>query len=242
MDFDSFLLAASTPDLSVEPAAREYADAIEFRMDLASDGLTALSAYDGALPVLVTNRLKREGGEAPDTAQRLSELRTAIEHPCVTAVDVELSAVRDGDTASVRTDAREQEVSVVVSTHDFTGTPPRSEMCRLLSAASEYGDVAKLAVTAQSRGDVLDLLLVTRELTARGDAVATMAMGELGRHSRAVAPLYGSRIGYAPVDPASATAPGQFDLASLRDLVDRLAGDGPPSASGTGSSAAGAED
>jgi 3-dehydroquinate dehydratase-1 len=111
-----------------------------------------------------------------------------------------------------------------------------------LSAAGEYGDVAKLAVTAQSHGDVLDLLLATRELTARGDAVATMAMGELGRHSRAVAPLYGSRIGYAPVDPASATAPGQFDLATLRDLVDRLAGDGAPSASGTGSSAASAED
>jgi len=28
-----------------------------------------------------------------------------------------------------------------------------------------------------------------------------MAMGEAGRHSRAVAPLYGSKIGYAPVRP-----------------------------------------
>jgi 3-dehydroquinate dehydratase-1 len=47
-------------------------------------------------------------------------------------------------------------------------------------------------------------------------------MGEAGRHSRAVAPLYGSRIAYAPVDPDRATAPGQFDLATLSDLVDRL--------------------
>jgi 3-dehydroquinate dehydratase-1 len=52
-----------------------------------------------------------------------------------------------------------------------------------------------------------------------------MAMGEPGRHSRAVAPLYGSRIGYAPVDPAEATAPGQYDLATLRELVDALGGD-----------------
>jgi 3-dehydroquinate dehydratase-1 len=52
--------------------------------------------------------------------------------------------------------------------------------------------------------------------------VATMAMGEAGRHSRAVAPLYGSRIGYAPVDPADATAPGQYDLETLRGLVETL--------------------
>jgi 3-dehydroquinate dehydratase-1 len=49
-----------------------------------------------------------------------------------------------------------------------------------------------------------------------------MAMGEAGKHTRAVAPVYGSKIGYAPVDPERATAPGQFDLATLRRLVDEL--------------------
>jgi 3-dehydroquinate dehydratase-1 len=34
--------------------------------------------------------------------------------------------------------------------------------------------------------------------------------------------VYGSRIGYAPVDPARATAPGQYDLATLRGVVDAL--------------------
>jgi 3-dehydroquinate dehydratase-1 len=51
-----------------------------------------------------------------------------------------------------------------------------------------------------------------------------MAMGEAGRHTRAVAPLYGSKIGYAPVDPAEATAPGQYDLATLSTLIERLGG------------------
>jgi 3-dehydroquinate dehydratase-1 len=49
-----------------------------------------------------------------------------------------------------------------------------------------------------------------------------MAMGAPGRHSRAVAPLYGSRIGYAPVESENATAPGQYDLATLRELVQSL--------------------
>ncbi len=82
--------------------------------------------------------------------------------------------------------------------------------------------MGKLAVTAESRGDVLDLLAVTREFDDAGERVATMAMGAPGRHSRAVAPLYGSKIGYAPVDPADATAPGQYDLATLARLVEEL--------------------
>jgi 3-dehydroquinate dehydratase-1 len=49
-----------------------------------------------------------------------------------------------------------------------------------------------------------------------------MAMGEAGSHTRAVAPVYGSRVGYAPVDPAESTAPGQYDLATLRTLIDEL--------------------
>jgi len=47
-------------------------------------------------------------------------------------------------------------------------------------------------------------------------------MGAAGRHTRAVAPLYGSKIGYAPVDPTEATAPGQYDLETLAELVERL--------------------
>jgi len=49
-----------------------------------------------------------------------------------------------------------------------------------------------------------------------------MCMGAAGRHSQAVAPLYGSRIGYAPVDPANTTALGKYDLATLRTLVGQL--------------------
>ncbi len=224
MDFEEFVLAASTGDLGVEPAARGDADAVEFRMDLAEDPLDALVGYDGELPVLATNRIEWEGGEAEDGPERLEDLRIAAEHPRVEAVDLELSAIAGEEDDPLRTiaHAREHGATVVVSIHDFEETPARREMSRLLDQALEFGDVGKLAVTADSADDVLQLLAVTRGRENAGDAVATMAMGEAGRHSRAVAPLYGSRIGYAPVDPAEATAPGQYDLATLRDLVDRL--------------------
>ncbi|PSQ49441.1 type I 3-dehydroquinate dehydratase [Halobacteriales archaeon SW_7_65_23] len=222
MEFEEFVLAAVTADLGVEPAAREHADAVEFRVDLADDGRSQLSAYDGELPLLVTNRVEWEGGEAADNPARIEALEAAVEHPAVEAVDVELAAVRSGDCADLLEHAREHDVAVVVSVHDFEATPERETLTALLTEAAELGDVGKLAVTAETRGDVLGLLSATHEVTESGKRVATMAMGEAGRHSRAVAPLYGSRIGYAPVDPADATAPGQYDLATLRRLIDQL--------------------
>ncbi|SER56447.1 type I 3-dehydroquinate dehydratase [Natrinema salaciae] len=219
--FDSFVLAAATADLSDEPAAREHADAIEFRMDLADEPLAALEAYDGDLPILATNRADWEGGDADDDG-RLEALSAATAVESVDAIDIELESILDGAAAGLLETARDRGVSIVASTHDFEGTPPRKEMVRTLTEAGKYADVAKLAVTAESKADTLALLSATEQLTAHGDSVATMAMGEVGSHTRAVAPVYGSKIGYAPVDPDEATAPGQYDLETLAKLVARL--------------------
>lgn len=222
MDFESFVLVAATTDLGDEPAAREHADAVEFRMDGAEAPLDALGEYDGELPILATNRPVWEGGDAPASPERLDQLRSAVDYPRVEAVDLELESVESGDADAVITAARDHEVAVIVSAHDFDATPSATECRTLLSRAGDHGDVAKLATTARSPGDVLELLEATLVATRDGETVATMAMGEAGRHSRAIAPIYGSKVGYAPVDPKRATAPGQFDLATLAELIDRL--------------------
>ncbi|MEF8800916.1 MAG: type I 3-dehydroquinate dehydratase [Halolamina sp.] len=227
--FDSFTLVAATADLADEPAARGVADLVEFRMDLASDPLAQLASYDGELPLLVTNRPSWEGGEIPGGEARLEALEAAVGNEAVAAVDIELAALRRGgeigDAANaVAAEAEALGVDVVVSVHDFVGTPSERAMASLLTAAADAGDVGKLAVTAVSRSDALALLSATHATAAIGERVATMAMGEPGRHTRAVAPMYGSRIGYAPVRAEDATAPGQYDLETLADLVVELGG------------------
>ena len=231
MEFDSFVLAASVADLDeAAAAARGAADAVEFRLDLTDDPLAALDDYDGDAPLIATNRARWEGGEA-DPEGRLALLADAAVHPDVEAVDVELASLRGSvdldeesgvDGRVVRERARERGAAVIASIHDFDGTPDRGSLDDLLEAAAEAGDVGKVAVTATDRGDALSLLSATHAASEAGARVATMAMGEAGRHTRAVAPLYGSRIGYAPVDPDAATAPGQYDLATLAELIDRL--------------------
>ncbi|AFZ72269.1 type I 3-dehydroquinate dehydratase [Natronobacterium gregoryi] len=221
MDFDSVILAASTADPDDASAACDHADALEFRMDLAPEPLAALEAYDGELPILATNRAKWEGGEATDDG-RLEVLVEATRFDAVEAIDVELASLRDGEAGNVVAQARERDVAVVASAHDFEGTPSTLEMSETLTDACDRADVGKLAVTAHDRKDCLAVLSVTHKLTDDGRTVATMAMGDAGSHTRAVAPAYGSKIGYAPVDPAKATAPGQYDLETLARLVEDL--------------------
>jgi 3-dehydroquinate dehydratase-1 len=224
MDFDSFVIAAVTTELSDERAARVLADAVEFRLDGADSPLEALEDYDGELPVIATNRPESEGGDVPDGPDRLATLRSAAADPATAAVDVELAAVERGDAAAVIETARETDTNVIVSAHDFEGTPAPARLDALLADAAEAGDVAKLATTATDPGDVLDLMRATLDATRSGATVATMAMGEPGRHSRAIAPLYGSKIGYGSIRPGRELAPGQFDIETLRGLVSRLGG------------------
>ena len=224
LEFDRFRLAAATANLADEPAARAHADAVEFRMDLASDPLNALAGYDGSLPVIATNRAAWEGGEAvADEAARLRVLREAAAHEAVVAVDVEHAALSTAVGARTAAHARDHGVRVIASAHDFKRTPAPPTLRNVLARCARAGDVGKVAVRAADPDDALAVLATTRAATRAGERVATMAMGEAGRHTRALAPVYGSRIGYAPVDPAEATAPGQYDLGTLRRLVDGIA-------------------
>ncbi len=229
LSFDSFVLAAATDDLSAEPAARTHADAVEFRLDLAAEPLAQLEAYDGDLPLIVTNRADWEGGEAEDEATRLSTLERALEYELVAAVDIECGAL-DGSVTAADTDAahglretaRSEDVSVIASLHDFESTPTVEQMLSQLETAAAEGNVGKLAVTAHDRTDALAVLTATHQAVEAGHTVATMAMGTAGQHTRAVTPVYGSAIGYAPVDPEGTTAPGQYTLETLRSLVGHL--------------------
>lgn len=225
MNFEEFVLAASTASLDDSEAASRHADALELRLDL---GDVAVDTLDADLPILVTNRLDSEGGNASQGDARIETLCRAIEQPAVEAVDIELAAVTDGDGQRVVEHARAHDVAVVVSTHDFEATPAKTELLDVLGRASEIGDVAKLAVTASDREDALDVLAATHEATRAGQTVATMAMGAAGRHTRVVAPLYGSRLGYAPLDSDRATAPGQYDLETFRRLYESIRDDNRP--------------
>ena len=77
--------------------------------------------------------------------------------------------------------------------------------------------IAKIAVTPSSLKDNLTILdfLLDAEMP-----LCMIAMGQIGRHLRAVAPLYGSVLTYGFV--SQAVAPGQMSIAELRSSLKLL--------------------
>lgn len=217
---DRFTLAATTNDLSREPEVRDVADIVEFRMDQATDPLAGLDAYDGDLPVLATNRAAWEGGGADDPG-RLEDLREAARHDAVESVDIELKAARDDP--AVFDDFEAAGVDTVVSSHDFEATPEADTLRATFEECAEYGDVGKVAAAAADHEDTLRMLRAVHEATADGLRVAGISMGGVGSHTRVVAPLYGSELGYAPLETDDTEyAPGQLPIRRLATLIETL--------------------
>jgi 3-dehydroquinate dehydratase-1 len=196
------------------PAAGE-ADMIELRLDLVKDPIPAIKAVRLATtkPIIATNRLKTEGGEFQGSERDRIELLLQAA-PYADLVDIELMAsLRDEFMARVNK-------PVIVSYHDFQGMPDVEEMAVILESMKNTGaSLAKIAVTPKSLKDNLRILGVLLDADM---PVSMIAMGDIGRHLRAVAPLYGSALTYGFV--AKSTAPGQMSLAELclaKKLLER---------------------
>lgn len=209
-------IAASIGKAPVDSAIKAKklgADVIELRVDLLEeDALQTLSELKKlGMPVIITNRMKKEGGSwIGSEAQRIQKLLSLL--PLADAVDIELCA-EERDTVVKR--AKSAKKTVIISTHDFEKTPEPAVMAGIIDESFEAGaDVAKLAVTANSLRDVLHLLEVT--LNSKGK-ICTIAMGGMGRHSRVIAPIYGSVMTYGYVDEP--TAPGQFRVDELKYVL-----------------------
>ncbi len=199
--------------------AASEADMIELRLDLVNEPIQAIKAVRLATtkPIIATNRLKTEGGMFQGSERERIELLLQAA-PFADFVDIELLAeLRDEFMARVNK-------PVIVSYHDFLGMPDEDEMATILENMKKTGATyAKIAVTPKNLRDNLRILglLLDADLP-----LCMIAMGNIGRHLRAVAPLYGSVLTYGFV--AKSTAPGQMSLAELRlakklfDVCDRL--------------------
>ncbi len=212
-------VVASIGEFPVESAikAKELgADVLELRIDLldadARQSLLAIKKI--GLPVIITNRMKQEGGAcAMDEDERIQTLLSLM--PLTDAVDIELCA-HDMDTVVKR--AKSGGKTVIVSTHDFRKTPGKDVMKGIIEESFDAGaDIAKLSVMPGSLDDVLSLLEIT--LHAKG-TVCTIAMGEKGRHSRFIAPIYGSVMTYGYVEKP--VAPGQPRVDELKHVMRLL--------------------
>lgn len=212
-------------------AAEIGADILEIRLDLlgirdrdtAAEIIRKVKSETG-LPIIITNRSYIEGGKwGGQEAERIGlikDLLTLRDGP--DAVDIELSIDEDERDKAVES-AKNNGKTVIISFHDFSKTPSFTEMKATLEDAFIAGaDIAKLAVMPQSMKNVMDLLRVTLDFGGAGRAICTIAMGDLGKHTRVIAPFYGSVLTYASVENTILTPPGQLPVDKLKKIMELL--------------------
>jgi 3-dehydroquinate dehydratase-1 len=196
-------------------SAEEFgADLVEVRLDLLpGDGMKILREVREVtpLPIIATNRWAAEGGAFRGEEDKRIEI-LAEASAWADLVDVELLAEgRDRLLEMV-------ERPTIISYHNFRGMPGIEATGSILREAFEAGaGISKLALTPASLEDCLDLLKLL--LDAPGPT-SLLGMGDVGRHLRALAPIYGSVLTYGYI--GTPTAPGQIPVKALRAVLDVL--------------------
>lgn len=201
-------------------------DLLEWRVDAFSavpdtgkclDALQQLRKTIGDIPLIFTCRSELEGGLQNISQQKKQKLiLAAMASGAVDLVDVELAS-GDAFLDAIIAGAKNADVKLILSHHNFSSTPEEAFICEVLVKEQERGaDIAKIAVMPQCYEDVLTLLSATN--TCRTGKVQvpmiSISMGDKGGVSRLAGGLFGSDVTFAAGRERS--APGQLSIDALR--------------------------
>lgn len=222
------LVARTREDLRSEAAAvvAKAPDLLEWRVDffaaIADTQAVLAAAADlraaaGRIPILLTRRAAREGGQPIPLAEaQVIALYDAVAGSgAVDLLDFEMGNA-EADVRAVRALATRHGLPLVLSFHDFQRTPADADLQARFAQAQRLGaDVAKVAVMPQAMEDVHRLLGATLQASRSLDIpVVSMAMGGLGAVSRLCGGVFGSALTFAV--GAAASAPGQVPIEDVR--------------------------
>ena len=198
----------------IEESEKAQAELIEVRLDLLkSHREIADLATHGKTPKIATNKPLSSRGifSGTETERRktlLDAAKSGFEY-----VDIELSTTDLGEFVS---QIKKTSAKTVLSFHDFSGTPNLSELKGILEQEINTGaDVCKVVTTAKRMEDNLTLLNFTSSASAK-TRIVSFAMGELGKTSRLLSPLFGGFFTFASLKQGEETAAGQMGIQEMK--------------------------
>ena len=207
-------------------------DVVEWRVDWfegvfdfakVEDVLKDLREVLGNIPLLMTFRTSKEGGEKAIEPEAYAELNIkAAQTGYVDLVDVEIFT-GDDIVKKIIDGAHAAGVKVIASNHDFFKTPAKADIIyRLRKMQYMNSDIPKIAVMPQNKKDVLTLLAATEEMTTNyaDRPIITMSMAGTGVISRLCGEVFGSSMTFGAAKKAS--APGQMGVNDLNTVLGLL--------------------
>jgi 3-dehydroquinate dehydratase type I len=204
----------------IEKAEDAHADLIEVRLDCFKDyGRLADVATHGKAPKIATCKLLSRHGKFSGTETEQQQLLLSAAKSGFDYVDVDLTQLKLNETVK---ELKRLGAKLIVSLHDFAETPSAAELGKVLEREIALGaDMCKIVTTAKRIED--NLALLNFAATACGKAkIVCFAMGELGKVSRLLSPLFGGYFTFASLDRGSETATGQMTIQEMRDAYELL--------------------
>ena len=196
-----------------------------FDFDKLVDVLKDLREVLGDMPILMTFRTSKEGGEKAIEDEVYADINIkAAQTGYVDLVDVEVFT-GDEIVKKIIDGAHAAGVKVVASNHDFFKTPDKDDIVGRLRKMQDLGaDIPKIAVMPQNKKDVLTLLAATEEMASEyaDRPIITMSMAGTGVISRLAGEVFGSALTFGAA--AKASAPGQMGVEDLKQVLTLLHG------------------
>ncbi|MGB9734947.1 MAG: type I 3-dehydroquinate dehydratase [bacterium] len=166
-------------------------------------------------PLLGTVRDIKEGGKRLLSENQRLELFKTIA-PIADVIDIELNSKIYGQVAQI---AHSKGKSIIASYHNFKETPDSVTLSKLLSKAkSASPEIIKFATMANNLDDVGRLLCFTIE--HMNEHIVSISLGEKGRLSRVINPLFGSLLTYGYIGKPKAD--GQMHVKQLVEMIKFL--------------------
>ena len=149
--------------------------------------------------------------------ERLELFTEAIDRG-VDYIDLELEMPEDlRQTIIAR--ARSLDCQVIVSHHDYAGTPDIENLQELMHSCKEAGaDIVKLACQVNDPADNIRLL----SMFAEEERLVIIGIGKLGIITRIAGPLLGGLFTFAAPSEKLETAAGQLTRESLQQVYDLI--------------------
>jgi 3-dehydroquinate dehydratase type I len=197
----------------VGKAEEANADFIEIRLDHLekSAKLTDLTMHRKS-PLIATDKSRKN--EIDRQALLLEAAKSGFQY-----VDTDLSSPK---LQNFITQAKSLGAKCIVSFHDQYKTPSIAELNRILEREVSSGaDVCKIVTTATKVEDNLTLLEFIQNAPVRKKPVC-FAMGELGKISRLLSPVFGSFFTFVSLEKGSETAPGQMSMQEIKAAYELL--------------------
>jgi 3-dehydroquinate dehydratase type I len=204
----------------IEKAEKAQANLIEVRLDNldVSYKLSDLSAST-RIPLIATNKLQSEKGFFTGTElQRQQTLLKAAKNG-FEYVDVDLSSPKHKETIN---QLKQSGVKPIVSYHKFDGVLNVSVMERILDEEIASGaSICKIVTTAKQVEDNLPALSFVSFASNKAELIC-FCMGEHGKISRLLSPVFGAFLTYASLEKGSETAAGQMNINEMRTAYGLL--------------------